>query len=83
MAASPNKISTFKVPDDGKVIDSDWQDDIDVEYAIYGDNEKQEGQYISPKSVSKESIKKIKKLQVELAFNGIKRFREQELAKAA
>jgi hypothetical protein len=45
---------TFKIPT--QVVDSDWKDDIDVDYAIYG-NEKE---YISPNNVSKESIQKIK-----------------------
>jgi len=45
---------TFKIPT--QLVDSDWKDDIDVDYAIYG-NEKE---YISPNNVSKESIQKIK-----------------------
>ena len=45
---------TLRIPT--HVVDSDWKDDIDVDYAIYG-NEKE---YISPKNVSKESIQKIK-----------------------
>ena len=48
----------LKIPN--KVVDSDWEDDIDVDYAIYGDNEKNEATYVSPAEVSKESIKKIK-----------------------
>lgn len=64
MAANPNKISTFKVPDDGKVIDSDWKDDIDTEFAIYGGNEKQEGEYINPdKVVTKETQRKIDRIK--------------------
>lgn len=43
-----------------KVINSEWQDDIDVDYAIYGDNEKTEREYISPEGISKNSIEKIK-----------------------
>lgn len=40
---------------------SDWESDVpDADYAIYGGDEKQEMQYISPESVSKESIKRIK-----------------------
>ncbi|MBQ8984955.1 hypothetical protein IJ076_00120 [Candidatus Saccharibacteria bacterium] len=70
---------TLNIPD--QVVDSDWKDDIDVDYAIYGDNEKQEGEYISPKSVSKESLNQIKDFQVKLAFNGLKKFRKQELEK--
>lgn len=83
MAANPNKISTFNVPDHGKVVDSDWKDDIDVDYAIYGDTEKAEGQYISPASISKETIKEIKSFQEKLAFSGLKKFREQEQKKLA
>lgn len=43
-----------------EVINSEWKDDVDVDYAIYGDNEKTESEYISPEAVSKESISKIK-----------------------
>ena len=81
MAANPNKISNFPLPADGKVIDSAWKDDIDVEYAIYGGSEKDEGQYISPDSVSKESIKEIKGFQEKLAFSSLKRFRQREQEK--
>lgn len=75
------KTQTLNIPN--KVVDSEWKDDIDVDYAIYGDNEKAEGEYISPKSVSKESIKEIKNFQTKLAFSGLKKFRQQELSKAA
>ncbi|MBQ3292831.1 hypothetical protein IJG93_00790 [Candidatus Saccharibacteria bacterium] len=75
------KTGTLNVPN--KVIDSDWRDDIDVDYAIYGDDEKQEGEYISPRSVSKESIKEIKSFQEKLAFRSLKKFREKEQKKLA
>lgn len=87
MAEKLNKISTLNIPDE--VIDSAWKDDIDVDYAtsssqpgaanfeIYGDNEKTEGEYISPRSVSKESIKQIKAFQTNLAFSGLTRFRKK------
>lgn len=78
MAANPNKISTFSIPNDGKVEDSDWKDDIDTYFAIYGGDEKQEGEYISPEDVSKESLNKIKSSQVRLAFSGLKKFRQKE-----
>ncbi len=88
-----NKISTFNLPDDGKVVDSEWRDDIDTDYAtqedvsqdfeIYGNNEKQEGEYISPKKVSKESLSQIKNFQVKLAFSGLKKLRTKELKAAA
>ena len=78
MAANPNKISTFNIPNDGKVEDSDWTDDIDLNFAIYGGSPKKEGEYISPKSVSKESIKEIKSFQERLAFASLKKFRQKE-----
>ena len=43
-----------------RVVDSDWKDDVDIDYATYGD-EKAEREYISPTEVSKESISMIKK----------------------
>lgn len=79
MAANPNKISTLNIPNE--VIDSDWKDDVDVDYAIYGNTEKQEGEFISPESVSKESLNKIKNFQVKLAFGGLQKFRKKEQAK--
>ena len=42
-----------------EVINSEREDDVDVDYAIYGDNEKTESDYVSPEAVSKESISKI------------------------
>lgn len=39
----------------------DWKDDVDADYAIYGNSEKTEREYISPTKVSKESIDKIEK----------------------
>ena len=76
MAANPNQIQTLTIPNE--VVDSDWKDDVDVDYAIYGENEKKEGEYVSPKEVSKESLNKIKNLQVKLAFSGLKKFRQKE-----
>ena len=75
------KTQTLNIPD--KVVDSDWKDDVDVDYAIYGNTEKQEGQYVSPKSVSKESIKEIKSFQEKLAFRSLKAFRQKEQKKLA
>ena len=46
-----------------QVIDSDWKDDID--YEPYTD----EKEYISPESVNKETIAKIKKSPVKLAIH--------------
>ncbi len=75
MAANPN-IPTLNIPN--QVIDSEWQDDIDVDYAIYGGNDEREGEYISPDSVNNESLDQIKNFQVKLAFNGLKRLRQKE-----
>jgi len=44
-----------------QVINSDWRDDVDADYAIYGGNEKSERGYISRETISKESIAKIKR----------------------
>ena len=52
-----------------KVHESNWKDDIDIDYAIYGDDEKEEAEYISPESVSKESIKKIKSIYLRQRFS--------------
>ncbi|MBR3236453.1 hypothetical protein IKF92_02115 [Candidatus Saccharibacteria bacterium] len=48
-----------------KVVDSDWKDDID--YETY----EGERTYISPESIKKETLKKIKKSPVKLAINKI------------
>lgn len=64
MAANPNQISTFNVPGNGKVVDSDWKDDINTQFAIYGGNEKQEGEYINPdKVITKETQRKIDRIK--------------------
>lgn len=55
------KTQTLNIPD--KVVDSNWKDDIDVDYAIYGGSEKKEGQYISPESVDKETQNKINRIK--------------------
>ena len=52
---------TLKIPK--KVVDSDWKDDID--YEAYTD----EKTYVSPESIKKETINKIKKSPVKLAIN--------------
>ena len=49
-----------------RVVDSNWKDDVDVDYAIYGDDEREEREYISPTEVSKESIDKIKKRNLKI-----------------
>lgn len=60
-------ISTFEIPAEK---DEDWHDDIDVEYATYG-NEKD---YISPKKISEKNIKKIKAIEEKLKSNSITLF---------
>lgn len=47
----------LKIPN--QVINSDWRDDVDLDYETYGTN-KQEREYISPAEISKVSIEKIK-----------------------
>ena len=42
-----------------QVVDSDWKDDVDVDYAIYGGNEKEEKSYISPNTISEDAKNKI------------------------
>ena len=54
---------TLKIPK--KVINSEWKDDID--YQPYED----ERTYISPESIKKETLNKIKKSPVKLAINKI------------
>ena len=54
-------IEKLKIPN--KVIKAKWEDDVDVDYATYGD-EKQEIEYISPDKVSKESIKRLKERKI-------------------
>ena len=53
---------TLKLPN--AVVDSDWKDDVDVDYAIYGGNEKQEREYVSQEQLSKEKIERIKKRKI-------------------
>ncbi len=51
------------------VVNSDWKDDIDVDYAIYGDNEREERNYISPEKVddsTKNKIAAIKRRNIKL-----------------
>lgn len=78
--ANREQIQTLNIPD--QVIDSEWRDDIDVDYAIYGGNDEREGEYISPDSVNQESLEQIKDFQVKLAFSGLKKLREKELEQA-
>ncbi|MDO5452009.1 MAG: hypothetical protein Q4F56_02885 [Candidatus Saccharibacteria bacterium] len=55
------------IPIDGKVINSDWRDDVD--YETYGTDE-QEMEYISPAKVSKTSIEKIKNIDLRPRLRG-------------
>lgn len=57
-----------------QVINSNWKDDVDVDYAIYGDTEKEEREYISPKSVDRETrskIEAIKKRNIKLGHTAM------------
>ena len=72
---------TLKLPT--KVWNANWKDDVvddDVDYAIYGDNEKQEREYIAPDKVSKKSIEMIKSIDLRQRF---KNRGEKLLARAA
>ena len=66
---------TIKLPT--KVIDSDWKDDID--YEPYTD----EGTYISPSDVTKETISKIKKSSIKLSIEGLWNWKGEKNKKAA
>lgn len=55
------------IPIDGKVINSDWRDDVD--YETYGTDE-QEMEYISPAKVSKTSIERIKSIDLRPRLRG-------------
>ena len=57
------KTETINLPN--QVIDSDWKDDID--YEAYQD----EKTYISPKTVKKETIAKIKNSPIKLAIRNM------------
>lgn len=57
---------TLKLPTE--VWESNVKDDVDVDYAIYGDNEKQEREYIAPDKVSKKSIEMIKSIDLRQRF---------------
>lgn len=62
MAANPNKTQTLTIPTE--VVDSDWRDDIDASFAIYGNSEKAERTYIDPnKVITKETQAKIDRIK--------------------
>ena len=55
--------SAYNIPNNGKVVDSDWTDDIDKQFATYG-NEKEEREYISPdKVVTRNEQKRIDRIK--------------------
>lgn len=39
-----------------EVVNENWKDDVDVDYAIYGDNEKEEREYINPTEIDKKKM---------------------------
>ena len=56
----------LKIP--REVVDADWKDDVPgLDYEPYGSN-KEEMEYVSPESVSKESIEKIKSIDLKQQF---------------
>ena len=57
--------SAWNIPNNGKVVDSDWKDDID--YEPY----KEEKTYIAPSDVTKDTIAKIKKSSIKLSIDGL------------
>lgn len=55
--------STWNIPNNGKVVDSDWKDDIDKQFALYG-SEKEEKEYISPdKVITKNEQRRIDRIK--------------------
>ena len=60
------KLKNTKLTIPSRVVDSDWRDDVaidNVDYATYG-NETEESEYVSPTSISRESLKKIKSIKL-------------------
>lgn len=53
------KVEKLQLPDE--VVDTGWENST-IDFEPFGTN-KQEMEYVSPKKVSKESIKKIKEIQ--------------------
>ena len=87
--AAKQKTQTLNIP--SEVVDSEWRDDIDADYATREDVDlenqfavyEKEGEYIDPSKVSKVSIKKIKSFREKIAFKNFSKFCEQELTKVA
>ncbi len=46
------------------VVDSDWKDDVDVDFAIYGGTEINEREYVPQAKIKKETIERIKSQRV-------------------
>lgn len=64
-----------------EVIDSEWKDDVDVDYAIYGGSNRGEMEYVSPQNVSKETMKKLEKIKSQnIKFGIMARFAKDKLA---
>ena len=72
------KTQTLNIPD--KVVDSEWRDDIDVDYATYG-SEKEEKEYISPdKVLTKDAQRKIDRIKAQKIAVKIGQVLEPQLA---
>lgn len=77
--------SAYNIPGNGKVINSDWRDDVpkDDDFELY-DKEKE---YISPDSVKKETAAEIKSFQekvtLKTALSSYENFRKKELSRVA
>ncbi len=64
-----------------EVVNSAWRDDVDVDYATYGKNDKEEMEYISPQQVSEETEKKLEKIKSQnIKFGIMARFAKDKLA---
>ena len=63
MTQTQNDTEDIKLPKE--VIDSEWKDDID--YEPYED----EGTYVSPDSIKKETIAKIKRSPIKLSIRNL------------
>lgn len=63
------------------VVDSEWKDDVDVDYAIYGGSNRGEMEYVSPQEVSKETVKKLEKIKSQnIKFGIMTRLAKDKLA---
>lgn len=62
--------NTLNLPDE--VVDSSWEDDVDVDYAIYGGTEAGERVYRNRNEVPEQTLEEAKALRVKLQGVGIK-----------